>query len=139
MLFRSKQSAINKQIKLKNNITVKIYAFADEQMVKTILRNLINNAVKFTHKGGIVSISCKRIKDQIKISVSDTGVGIAPEDIEKIFKIDVKHSTLGTANEIGTGLGLILCKEFIEINSGKLTIESTQNKGSTFSFTLPVK
>ncbi|GBD91612.1 non-motile and phage-resistance protein [bacterium BMS3Abin04] len=132
-----KQSAKNKQIKLKNNITVKIYAFADEQMVKTILRNLINNAIKFTHNGGSVSISCESMKDQIKICASDTGVGIAQEDIEKIFKIDVKHSTLGTANEIGTGLGLILCKEFIEINSGKLTIESTQNKGSIFSFTLP--
>ena len=106
-------------------------------MVKTILRNLINNAIKFTHNGGSVSISCESMKDQIKICASDTGVGIAQEDIEKIFKIDVKHSTLGTANEIGTGLGLILCKEFIEINSGKLTIESTQNKGSIFSFTLP--
>ncbi len=129
--------ALNKHIKLENKVQAKILAFADINMVLTILRNLITNAIKFTNEGGNVQITAEQNKTHCTIKIIDNGVGIDDSDIEKLFRIDIKHSTSGTLGEQGTGLGIILCKEFVEKNNGELHIESKPNVGSTFSFTLP--
>ena len=113
-------------------------AFADETMINTVLRNLLSNAVKFTPHGGTIIVSASEINNYVEISVTDTGVGIPENKLESIFRIDSKLSTPGTDKETGTGLGLILCKEFVEKNNGKITMTSTPGKGSTFSFRIPV-
>lgn len=112
--------------------------FADEQMVNAILRNLISNAIKFTNKGGTVKISAHSLGENILIAVEDEGIGIGEKALEKIFRIDQSHSTVGTEGEKGTGLGLILCKDLVEQNGGKIHAQSKQGKGSTFSVTLPM-
>ena len=114
-------------------------AFADYNMINTVLRNLLSNALKYTTKGGTVEISSEVSGDKVKIKVSDTGIGIQEENLEKLFRIDVNYSTRGTADEAGTGLGLILCREFIQKNNGNIEVKSTFGMGSEFSFTLPVK
>ena len=111
--------------------------FADKYMIDTILRNLLSNAIKFTHPDGIIKIAIAEDKNDYKICVSDNGTGIADKDIEKLFRIDTKHSTLGTQKEKGTGLGLVLCKEFVEKHNGKIWVESELNVGSKFCFTIP--
>ena len=113
-------------------------AFGDKQMVQTILRNLISNAVKFSSPGGEVSVSVNSVENNYVVSVKDTVVGIAEKDITKLFKIETKYSTAGTSNEKGTGLGLILCKEFVEKNGGRIWVESSVGIGSTFSFCIPI-
>lgn len=128
-----------KNISLEFQANHKIQVFADKNMFSTVLRNLLANAIKFTNENGRISIQTKRKKDWCEISVSDNGVGISGENIRKIFRIDSKHKTLGTNGEKGTGLGLILCKEFIEKQHGEIFVESTVGKGSIFRFTLPVK
>ena len=112
--------------------------FADLNMLDTVLRNLISNAVKFTLPGGEIKISSKKVNNLIEISVADNGVGIKAEDIEKLFRIDVVHTTTGTAQEEGNGLGLILCKEFVDKNGGSLSVKSEVGKGTTFSVRLPL-
>jgi len=102
-----------------------------------ILNNLLNNAIKFTAEGGKIEIGAEIIDDKIQVKVSDTGVGLAQAELEHLFHIDSKVKRKGTNNEDGSGLGLILCREFVNINKGKLWVESTPGKGSTFSFTLP--
>lgn len=114
-----------------------IYAFADENMIKTVLRNLLMNAIKFTTEGGKIMIDADQKDGMTEVRVSDTGVGIAQENINKLFSIEENFSTVGTANESGFGLGLVVSKEFIEMNQGKISVSSTQGVGSTFSFTLP--
>jgi len=114
-----------------------IWAFADERTIDTVIRNLLSNALKFTPENGKVEISAQEEKNSIEISISDTGVGIKPENIEKLFQIDVSYTTRGTAKEPGTGLGLILCKEFVEKNGGSIGVESEENKGSRFYIRLP--
>ncbi|MEN8119644.1 MAG: hybrid sensor histidine kinase/response regulator [Bacteroidota bacterium] len=129
--------ALNKHIKLENKVPQNIWAFADINMILTVLRNLISNAIKFTNSDGTVSITGEQNENHIKISIIDNGMGIEASDIDKIFRIDIKHSTSGTEGETGTGLGIILCKEFIEKNNGELKVESKPGMGSKFSFTLP--
>ena len=107
-------------------------------MVNTILRNLISNAIKFTPEGGEVRLALTEKNDRIIIKVTDTGIGMSAEDQKKLFKLDEFHSTTGTGGETGTGLGLIVCREFIKKHGGELIVESKTNKGSTFSFDLPV-
>ena len=114
-----------------------ITVFADKPMISTVLRNLISNAIKFTRKGGKINISAEKRATEILVSVSDNGIGITPERLEKLFRIDENNSTSGTNNEKGTGLGLILCKEFVENHGGKIWVESEEGKGSAFYFTLP--
>lgn len=97
----------------------------------------MSNAIKFTPVGGKVEVNSGINKDYVEITISDNGIGIHPEDISKLFKIDVDHKTLGTKNEQGTGIGLILCKEFIEKHNGKIWVESILNKGSNFYVSLP--
>jgi signal transduction histidine kinase len=106
-------------------------------MIKTILRNLISNAIKFTHKNGKVEVKAMIINNQVEISVSDSGIGMTKETIAKLFRIDANLSTPGTENEKGTGLGLFLCKEFIEKHGGKIWAESESGKGSVFKLVLP--
>jgi signal transduction histidine kinase len=112
---------------------------ADENMVKTILRNLISNAIKFTSDKGIISVSAMLSPNQVEICVSDSGVGIPQEKIPLLFRIETNTSTKGTSQESGSGLGLILCKEFVERHHGKIWVESIVGVGSQFKFTLPVK
>jgi PAS domain S-box-containing protein len=128
----------SKNISLKVDCTPDVKVYADSNMVETILRNLISNAIKFTNKGGEIKITSESVDKFIKLSVSDNGIGIDENILPKLFKIDENISSKGTYNETGSGLGLILCKEFIEMNKGKLTVTSKRGAGSTFSFTLPI-
>ena len=111
--------------------------YADEDMLNLIIRNLLSNALKFTPQGGLIVIKMVKNVSFIEIIITDSGVGITKENIEKILSDDEFHTTRGTANEKGTGLGLKLCKSFIIANHGTLKIESELNKGTKFSFTLP--
>jgi two-component system sensor histidine kinase/response regulator len=107
-------------------------------MIKTILRNLVSNAIKFTESGGAINIDAKENSGNITISVSDNGIGIKPDNLKKLFDISEVLTTPGTAKETGTGLGLLLCKEFVEKHGGKIWAESEIGKGSVFRFTLPI-
>lgn len=128
----------NKKLKLDNIVREDAYAWADPNMVALVIRNLIANAVKFTPYGGNIQVKvCNQDKDYLKVSVNDTGVGIAAENIPLIFDQASHFSTPGTAQEKGTGLGLMLCQEFVEKNRGKIWVESTLGEGSSFIFTLP--
>jgi signal transduction histidine kinase len=129
----------NKSIKININVDEKTIVFVDENMITTVIRNLISNAIKYTHPEGLISIRCTQKDDLVELSVIDNGVGIKKEDQEKLFRIDKHITTQGTSDEKGTGLGLILCKEFIEKNDGEIRVESELNKGSAFIFTLPKK
>ncbi|MEA3316575.1 MAG: PAS domain S-box protein [Bacteroidota bacterium] len=128
-----------KKIKLSTSIEENIEVYADIDMINTVIRNLVSNAIKFTNENGEISIKAKNVKNKLILSVSDNGVGIKPEVIKTLFKIDTSYSTAGTNKEMGTGLGLILCKEFVEKNGGEIWVESTENIGSTFYFDIPVK
>lgn len=138
-LTNVKMLANHKEIKLFSDISNDLKAFADKDMLNTILRNLLNNALKFTHRGGAVSVSAQVNSNDLILTVKDTGVGIPKNDLDKLFRIDIKYTNPGTANEKGTGLGLLLCKEFIEKHGGKILIESIEGKGSEFNFTIPLK
>ncbi len=135
-----KYKADAKNIELINKIATDAFVFADIYMLDTVIRNLVNNAIKFTPKNGKITISSKNLDNsRIQIKVSDTGVGIPKDKINKLFRIESSFSTYGTDNEKGTGLGLILCKEFIEKNNGIISVESTEGKGTTFTITLPTE
>ncbi|MDH5367952.1 MAG: tetratricopeptide repeat-containing sensor histidine kinase [Cyclobacteriaceae bacterium] len=111
---------------------------ANKNSVNTVIRNLISNAIKFTPTEGKITLGLQKNNNEVNVSIADNGVGMSDEVVQKIFRIDTKHSTKGTANEKGTGLGLILCKEFIEKNGGRIWVSSEVGKGSIFSFSLPV-
>jgi signal transduction histidine kinase len=132
------ETAINKQIALQNSIYQELFIYADKHMLDTVVRNLISNALKFTHPNGVVTISAEVMTDFVEVTVSDTGVGIDREDIDKIFQIQLHHSTAGTAEEKGTGLGLVICQEMIQKNNGEIWIESELNKGTMVKFTVPL-
>lgn len=131
-------SATNKKILVHNLIPNNLEVTADENMIKAIFRNLIGNAIKFTLTGGSVEIKAALNNLYVEVAVSDNGIGISKENIDKLFKIESGYSTRGTANEKGTGLGLILSHEFVEKHGGKIWIESAEGKGSTFCFSIPV-
>ena len=128
--------AKQKEITINLDLPGRAMVFADQAMINTVLRNLISNAVKFTKPGGEVLVSVMREEEEFIVSVKDNGVGIEPERIGKLFRIDKTSSTAGTGNEQGTGLGLILCKEFVEKSGGLIHVESEAGKGSTFRFSL---
>lgn len=130
-------SATQKQLTLNHSIDPGLYITADFQMVKTIFRNLISNAIKYSNMGGHIFISATEGKQFVEIEVSDNGIGMSERVQKKLFKIDEFHSTTGTNNEPGTGLGLIFCKEFIDLHGGRIHTESEPGKGSKFIFTLP--
>lgn len=128
----------------KKNIDIEVFSeeevnvSADINMFSTVFRNLVANAIKFTHENGKISIQIRKKDNFCEICVKDNGVGISQEDIQKIFRIDSKHKTVGTSGEKGTGLGLILCKEFAEKNGGQISVKSVPGEGSEFCFTLPL-
>ncbi|MGQ1909824.1 ATP-binding protein [Marinifilum sp. RC60d5] len=131
-------SAEQKQISLEAKIDENLIAYIDANMINTVVRNLITNAIKFTPKGGKIIVESKLLNDFIEISVSDNGVGIDSDKIDKLFKIGESVVGIGTEHETGTGLGLILCKEFVEQHKGQIYLKSELGKGSIFAFTLPV-
>lgn len=128
-----------KEIKMIIDLDADVEVIADKYMLASVLHNLISNAIKFTDKNGTIAITAeKQINGFLKICVADTGLGIAEEDIPKLFRTDQHYTTRGTNQERGTGLGLILCKEFIGKNGGQIWVKSQENKGSQFYFTLPL-
>ena len=130
-------SASNKNILLESDVPADIRVFADKNMINTVIRNLLLNAVKFTRSGGRITLSARNIDHVVEIAVTDNGVGISPENFKKLFCIDCNVVSYGTEGEQGTGLGLILCKEFVEKNAGKIRVESEQGVGSTFTVSIP--
>lgn len=128
-----------KNIAISHVVSNDLTIVGDEHMIKVVLRNLISNAIKFTNNGGEIKIDAIQKIDCIEITVSDNGIGIAPNQIDQLFDISNKLSTHGTENEIGTGLGLILCKELIEKHNGKIWVESELDCGSNFKFSIPNK
>jgi PAS domain S-box-containing protein len=135
-----RDAADKKMIVINWDIPADLTVMADEKMFESLMRNLVFNAVKFTHKGGSITISAKQVEgNQVRISVKDNGIGMNQQMIDDIFTLDVKTTRPGTEGEPSTGLGLILCKEFIEKHGGKIWVESEEGKGSTFSFSLPAR
>ena len=133
----SNAAALQKSILIIKESPHKIPIFLDKDMISSVLRNLISNAIKFSHPGGIISVKAQLLKQDLKVSVTDDGVGIEKFNLKKLFRIDESYSVPGTLNEKGTGLGLVLCKEFIEKHSGEIWAESEAGRGSSFHFTLP--
>jgi two-component system sensor histidine kinase/response regulator len=128
--------AAKKSIKIINEVDSTTFFYGDRTMIGSVLQNLISNAIKFTKRNGKVIVSSKIEGDKIIVRVSDTGIGISEENIPKLFRLDNHLTTVGTDNESGTGLGLILCKELVEKNNGEIWVESEELIGSTFSFSL---
>ena len=135
--FAALRNLYPKNLRLENNVDEKITALADPNILNLVLRNLILNAIKFTQNGGRVEVYATETNQEITVSVSDNGIGINPEVKGKLFNKTSTFTTRGTSNEKGTGIGLILCKEFLEKNGGKIWLESEEGKGSTFFFTIP--
>ncbi|MBD0257057.1 MAG: CHASE3 domain-containing protein [Cytophagales bacterium] len=131
-------AAALKNIALENNIPRDLFIRADAHMVETVLRNLLSNAIKFTPDHGKVRVEARRRGDFVELVVEDNGVGMQPEVMDKIFSVHVKHTTKGTAGEPGTGLGLAVCREFVERNGGTIGVESQPGQGSKFNVRLPV-
>src|SRR6056297_201226 len=131
--------ADEKSIQLINEVDGSLICWADKNMINTVIRNLVSNALKFTQEKGYIKVTSEDFgEDQVKISVIDNGIGIDQEEIQQLFKITTNFYKEGTNSETGTGLGLILCQEFIEKNDGKIWVESEKGKGSSFNFTIPL-
>lgn len=133
----SAYSAARKEILLVNDVDENIEVPADKNMIHLVLRNIIANGVKFTPKGGTVKVSAADKGDTLELIVEDSGVGISESNIQKLFRIDIHHTTNGTQNEPGSGFGLILCKEIIDKHAGEIRVESKLSQGSKFIITLP--
>ncbi len=131
-------SAADKQIDIKRQTEEDCFVMADKDMIAMVIRNLLQNAIKFTHTRGEIIVDLKAENRNAIVSVKDNGVGISEENISKLFEINTGYTTIGTAAEEGTGLGLVLCKEFMLKNSGKIWVESELGRGSTFYFSLPL-
>lgn len=136
-LFRNQASY--KNIKILMDIGEKNMVYADPNMISTVLRNLMSNAIKFTRKSGKISVELKQMDSEMEFCISDNGKGLLPDDLKRILETKSSHSTKGTENETGTGLGLLLVKEFIRLNGGVFWVESKVDIGSKFYFTLPKK
>ena len=126
-----------KKIELCSTVPENFIIDADVNMINTVLRNLVSNAIKFTDENGRIEISATDHEYYSEFTVSDSGVGISPDNLKKLFHISENFSTLGTSNEKGTGIGLILCKEFIDKHGGRIWAESEFGVGTKFSFTIP--
>ena len=131
-------NAKKKNLNLINNTAGKPNVYADMNMITTIVRNLVSNAIKFSRDGGEIIVNAEGKADFLEISIIDNGIGMEKDIINKLFRIDVHHTSLGTNKEKGTGLGLILCKDFAEKNGGTIRVESEPQKGSAFIFTVPI-
>jgi signal transduction histidine kinase len=132
-----KSLATEKGVVLDADIPENTRTFGDREMINTVLRNLLSNAIKFTPSGKSVMIMVESLEMFWEIKIVDEGVGICTQNQEKIFHVGTKFKTEGTAGEKGSGLGLIICQEFVDKNGGEIAVISEQGKGSTFSFTLP--
>jgi len=133
-----KNQANFKNINVRLEISGVKNVFADPNMISTVIRNLLSNALKFTHEGGQIVLRSQSKADMVEFSISDNGKGILPEDLKRIFEDTGHQTTKGTSNETGSGLGLLLAKDFINRNKGLIWVESKPGKGSLFTFTLPV-
>ncbi|MEI6061404.1 MAG: ATP-binding protein [Bacteroidota bacterium] len=134
------ESALKKAIEIAVNVPEELVVFADTNMLQTVIRNLVSNAIKFTRHGGRVSVSAHRSQDNsVFVEVEDTGIGMSTERLNTLFRIDVHNSRPGTEGEPSTGLGLLLCKEFVEKHGGKLRVKSEEGKGSAIGFNIPQK
>lgn len=132
------EPAKNKRIEIVNDIEDGVEVYADKNMLQTVIRNLVSNAIKFTPKGGKISLNAKVNEDKsVEVSVKDSGIGMNPIMMDNLFRLDVRTNRPGTEGEASTGLGLILCKDFIEKQGGKIWVESEEGKGSVFHFTVP--
>lgn len=132
-----KTSSEQKLLNININVPDTIIVYADKAMIEAVLRNILSNAIKFTPQKGSIKINVEESYHHYLVSVVDSGIGIEPDNLEKLFRIDQSYSTLGTDNESGTGLGLILCKDFIDYHQGEIWAHSELNVGSTISFSLP--
>jgi two-component system, sensor histidine kinase and response regulator len=137
--FMQRRLAEQKGIKMEFKATEDLRVVVDQNMISTVVRNLLSNAVKYTKSGGSVSLSLSREDDKAVISVKDTGIGMTKENVDKLFKVNENYKTYGTNNEEGTGLGLILCKEFIEKNNGQIEVSSEVGIGTETLFRLAIK
>lgn len=131
-------TAKEKSINISLNGDNSVYGFVDRNMLSSIVQNLVSNSIKFTPKNGDIKINITRNSQNVQIDIMDTGVGMTTSQMEKLFKIESCYSQRGTEGETGTGLGLLLCREFVEKNQGKIWVTSEVGKGSNFSFTIPL-
>jgi signal transduction histidine kinase/ligand-binding sensor domain-containing protein len=131
-------SAKKKEIIVEYEIDESQLVFADKNMISTVVRNLLANAIKFTHRGGLVKVCCQKSDSKLLVKVIDNGIGISEENKIRLFKMDTSATSRGTENEKGSGLGLLICKDFVEKNGGTIWAEKNDDKGSTFYFTVPV-
>lgn len=129
--------ALKKNISINFSPEEKFLVEIDKNMMDTVFRNLLTNAIKFSYPGGKIDIEANELKNHYEISITDYGIGIDSENLEKLFRIDNKYSSFGTSQEKGSGLGLIICKEFVERNNGKISVKSEFQKGSVFAVMLP--
>lgn len=136
-------NAADKAIQLRNTVEQVWEVYADKRMLNTVVRNLLSNAIKFTPHNGVITFSARSLSEEsiefVELAVTDTGVGIRPEDLQKLFRIDSHHTTLGTDKETGTGLGLVMCQEMIHRNGGRIWGESEFGAGTVFKFTVPLQ
>jgi len=132
-------NALKKNVSVKNKVPQELVVYADSEMISTVIRNLLSNAIKFTKPEGEIIATAQRNEKETIIEISDNGVGISPDKINNLFEPDQSLNSLGTEGEKGTGLGLIICKDFLEKNNGKIWAESELGKGSTFKISLPSK
>lgn len=138
-LNKNKKAAFHKGIILENKVTEDFIFWVDSDMISMVLRNLLSNAIKFCKKNDIITITAQKNDNQLLISVKDTGLGISKENLHKLFNNNDSISTFGTNKEKGIGIGLNLCKTFLTKNNGDISVESEENKGSTFTFSLPIE
>ncbi len=136
-LYLFTANARQKEITLVNRVPKDLSAYLDKRMLDTVLRNLVSNALKFTEKGGKIQVAARQNGTGVELAVADTGTGIPAKDLPHLFRIDIKYSNVGTAGEEGTGLGLILCKDLVERNGGRIWVDSKVGKGTTFTMRLP--
>lgn len=133
-----KEMARAKRLSVVNNATKPLMVDAHKNSISTVVRNLVSNALKFTPENGRVTLDWQKSENEVVVSVADTGVGISPEMVELLFRVDTRCTTTGTQNEKGTGLGLVLCREFVEKNGGQIWLKSSPGIGSEFKFNIPV-
>jgi Signal transduction histidine kinase len=128
----------NKGINLNSELTEDLFIYADKNMINTVLRNFLSNAVKYTFKNGTILVRVSRMPEEIIITIKDSGIGISKEKADTLFKLENSLSLPGTEKEQGTGLGLKLCKEFTDKMGGRIWVESSVGQGSEFKFTIPL-
>ncbi len=139
LVIKNTLESNKRKINLISQIEDGVFAYGDESMISLVLQNLISNALKFTGEEGDIKIYSKTKNDFVEITVEDSGIGLGAEDISKLFRIEIHATKIGGSKEKGTGLGLILCKDFVHKNGGEIRVESTPGQGSKFIFTMPSK